>query len=124
MISKKSGILTIESILRTLLQKYRREPFVSQNSHFIKKLTSVMLATSIAMSATIIPMAAPLESDASQTQTSSAPETIYVNSYSGNQRSILFDNHWRFYLGDADNAQTPTFNDSAWTDIQLSLIHI
>lgn len=92
---------------------------MTQNNHPVKKLTSVVLATSIAMGATVVPMAAPLADDTSQTQTSSAQETIYVNSYSGNQRSMLFDSHWRFYLGDAENAQTPTFNDSAWTDVQL-----
>ena len=64
-------------------------------------------------------MAALPNSTSSQSQTTSLPETIYVNSYSGTERSRLFDSHWRFHRGEASGAEAPTFDDSSWKDVQL-----
>jgi beta-galactosidase len=35
------------------------------------------------------------------------------------RNEILFDNNWKFYLGDAKGAEKPSFNDKAWRDIDL-----
>ncbi len=35
------------------------------------------------------------------------------------QPKQLFDNNWKFYLGDAKGAENPSFNDSSWRDIDL-----
>lgn len=46
----------------------------------------------------------------SQTQMSSDPELVYVNNYSSTaQRSQNFNSNWKFYFGDAGNAQGSTF---------------
>ena len=51
------------------------------------------------------------------TQTSSAEETVYVNSYGGDSRQVDFSNHWRFNLGSGSEAVD--YNDSAWRDVDL-----
>ncbi len=35
------------------------------------------------------------------------------------RKVILFDDNWQFYLGDATNAQQPSFNDASWRNIRL-----
>ena len=70
------------------------------------------------MVATSIPVASAIATS-DDTQVESAQETIYVNSYSGNERSIDFNDHWRFYLGDASGAENVIFNDSSWSDVTL-----
>ncbi len=84
----------------------------------VKKVVCLCMAAAITVSN--LTVASALSTDASsQSQTSSLPETIYVNTYSGTERSQLFDSHWRFHRGEASGAETPTFNDSSWTDVQL-----
>ena len=56
---------------------------------------------------------------ASNTQTESEQETVYVNSYGGDERSVSFNDHWRFFLGDASGAQAVAYNDSAWDNVTL-----
>ena len=51
------------------------------------------------------------------TQTSSAQETVYVNSYGGSARQVDFNDHWRFNLGDGSAATD--YNDSSWQNIDL-----
>ncbi len=41
---------------------------------------------------------------------------VPTNTYDGARTTtVSFDAAWRFTLGDPSNAQAPTFNDSAWT---------
>lgn len=35
------------------------------------------------------------------------------------QRKMLFDNGWRFYRGDAKDAEQPSFNDALWRIVTL-----
>jgi beta-galactosidase len=44
-------------------------------------------------------------------QYTTAQEKIHVNQ--------LFDNNWKFYLGDVKGAEKPSFNDKSWRDIDL-----
>ena len=55
----------------------------------------------------------------SDVQMSSDPEAVYVNSYSGTERSENFNDNWKFYLGDASGAEEPGFNDSSWDQVNL-----
>lgn len=58
----------------------------------------------------------------SQTQMSSEPEVVYVNSYNDTTvRTQNFDSNWKFYLGEAGDAHVSSFDDSKWR--QLSLPH-
>lgn len=54
-----------------------------------------------------------------QTQISSAPETVYVNSYGAGERSVSFNDHWRFFLGEASGAEAAIYNDASWQDVNL-----
>ncbi|WP_295620551.1 Ig-like domain-containing protein, partial [uncultured Intestinimonas sp.] len=51
------------------------------------------------------------------TQTSSAEETVYVNTYGGSAREVDFNDHWRFNLGSGSAAVD--YNDSTWSDVDL-----
>ena len=83
------------------------------------KLQRILASTlAVCMVATSIPVASAIATS-DDTQVESAQETIYVNSYSGNERSIDFNDHWRFYLGDASGAENVIFNDSSWSDVTL-----
>ena len=56
----------------------------------------------------------------SQTQMSSEKEVVYVNTVNNiTERTQNFDANWKFYLGDAGNAQTSNFDDSKWRNISL-----
>ena len=57
------------------------------------------------------------ESRSTSTQTSSPEETVYVNSYGGDSRTVDFNDHWRFNLGSGSEAVD--YNDSAWRDVDL-----
>ena len=57
------------------------------------------------------------ESRSTSTQTSSPEETVYVNTYGGDSRTVDFNDHWRFNLGSGD--ADPNYNDSAWRDVDL-----
>lgn len=55
----------------------------------------------------------------SSVQMSSDPEVVYVNNYEGTTRSESFNDNWKFYLGDAEGAEDPGFNDSDWKQVNL-----
>lgn len=58
----------------------------------------------------------------SQTQMSSDPEVVYVNTYNDSTvRTQNFDSNWKFNLGDVSGANEVSFDDSKWR--QLSLPH-
>lgn len=56
----------------------------------------------------------------SQTQMSSELEVVYANNYNNtNIRTQNFDDNWKFYLGDAGDAQANAFDDSKWDNISI-----
>lgn len=55
----------------------------------------------------------------SDVQMSSDPEAVYVNNYTGTERSENFNDNWKFYLGDAAGAEAPAFDDSSWESVDL-----
>ena len=57
------------------------------------------------------------EARSTSTQTSSPEETVYVNSYGGTSRTVDFNDHWRFNLGNGSAATD--YNDSSWRDVDL-----
>lgn len=55
-----------------------------------------------------------------QTQMSSAPEISYVSNVSDpTQRTVSFNDNWKFNLGDASGAQAASFDDSSWEYVTL-----
>ncbi len=52
-------------------------------------------------------------------QTVSQPETVYVNFYGPGERSVSFNEHWRFYLGELNGAQASAYNDASWKNVDL-----
>ena len=53
-------------------------------------------------------------------QMSSEPEVVYNNTYSdATVRTQNFDSNWKFYLGDAGEAQGKEFDDSKWESISI-----
>lgn len=63
---------------------------------------------------------APALQSRSTTQMSSVPEVVYVTHVGpvGDRVRTINDN-WKFYLGDASGAQEATFDDSAWSWVDL-----
>ena len=55
--------------------------------------------------------------DANTGQAASVPETVYVNVYGTGERSVSFNDHWRFYLGELNGAQAPSYNDTYWKKV-------
>jgi beta-galactosidase len=44
---------------------------------------------------------------------------IGIKAQESNQNQQLFDDNWKFFLGDDKDAPKPSFNDKAWRDIDL-----
>ena len=42
-----------------------------------------------------------------------------INAQENTLRKQLFDNEWKFFLGEVKGAEKPTFNDISWRDIDL-----
>lgn len=56
----------------------------------------------------------------SQGQMSSEPEVVYNNTYENPAiRTQNFDSNWKFYLGDAGEAQGKEFDDSKWESVSI-----
>ncbi|MEY8428394.1 Ig-like domain-containing protein [Lachnospiraceae bacterium 46-15] len=87
----------------------------------MKKYLSGILALALAFNTgTVRPLAAGNEqAGRAVNQVASAEETVYVNSYGTGKRSVSFNEHWRFYLGDLNGAEAVAYNDAAWTDVNL-----
>ena len=87
----------------------------------LKKCLSGILALAMVLNtgATNVFAAGGTQTYAANTQTESEPETVYVNSYGLGERSVSFNDHWRFYLGDASGAEATAYNDSAWDNVTL-----
>ncbi len=90
--------------------------------NYKKYLSGVLAAAMVFNTGAVSALAAGNDAsvqEASQTQTSSTPETVYVNSYDGKERSVSFNDHWRFYLGELNGAEAVSYNDSSWDDVTL-----
>ena len=82
-----------------------------------KKLISGLLATVMCLNLVTVGVSAAGEARSTSTQTSSPEETVYVNSYGGTSRTVDFNDHWRFNLGNGSAATD--YNDSSWRDVDL-----
>ena len=99
----------------------RVQRYNNGRGHMPRRITALFLATTMTLGAAPAAFAADVRRDVSNsnTQTSSPVETVYVNAYTGEQREINFNDHWRFSLGDTPNAHLPTFNDAKWNEVTL-----
>lgn len=55
----------------------------------------------------------------SRNQAVSEPEMVYLNFYGAEERSVSFNDHWRFYLGELYGAESACYNDSLWKHVNL-----
>ena len=55
----------------------------------------------------------------SSTQIASPVETVYTNMYMGSERSMDFNSHWKFNLGDSSGAEGIAYDDSTWRNVDL-----
>lgn len=91
----------------------------------ISRVGAAALAAMLTMQGAVMPVSAfegqPVTVNAdSQTQMSSTPEVVYLNSYgSSGERSRNFDSNWKFYYGDASDAQAAGYDDSKWRQVSL-----
>lgn len=87
-----------------------------------KYLSGVLAAALVLNTGAISVLAAGVDKvvkKTAQTQTSSTPETVYVNYYDGSERSVSFNEHWKFHLGELNGAETVAYNDSSWDSVTL-----
>lgn len=98
------------------MQKKRYHKVQGEKS---QRLTAFLLATTLTIGTAPMALAAQQQDILNGTQISSLTETAYVNAYTNTERMMNFNDHWRFYLGDVAGAQSPTFNDASWKDVNL-----
>lgn len=88
----------------------------------LKKMMSLCLAMAVIVNTGSVSAMAQQSGGAKAAETdqiTSAPETVYVNSYGAGERSVSFNDHWRFYLGDLNGAEAPVYNDASWKNVDL-----
>ena len=77
-------------------------------------LSLVMAVSSVPGPAYAAPLVTLFSSAEDDTQMVSDAETVFVNFYDGSVRSQDFNSNWKFFLGNAGNAQEVNFDDSKW----------
>lgn len=82
-------------------------------------LSLAMTVTSVPGAAFGAPLVTVFSLDGEDTQMVSDPETVFINSYDGAVRSQDFNSNWKFFLGEAGNAQDANFDDSKWRSVNL-----
>lgn len=89
----------------------------------LKRITAAALAFAVTASGSAVPSVVQAQSllvrTQSETQMASDKEAVYVNTYSASARELDFDENWKFYLGDASGADSTTYDDSSWEDVNL-----
>lgn len=93
----------------------------AMNQMNAKKCLSGMLVLAMVLNtgALDVSAAGPQKTEEPVTQIVSDPETVYVNAYDAGERSMSFNDHWRFYLGELNGAEAVMYNDSAWKNVDL-----
>lgn len=86
-----------------------------------KRILSSVLAMAMVFQAGTANVSAAALPKAAETATQvvSQPETVYVNAYGTEERSVLFNDNWRFYLGELNGAEAVVYNDSSWKHVDL-----
>lgn len=87
-------------------------------------LCFAMVLTSMPVNALAAPELSPNEiaqrlNPRTESQITSDPEDVLLNSYETAERKILFDDNWKFNLGEAEGADKAVFNDSSWRTLDL-----
>ena len=87
----------------------------------VKKCLSGVLALAMVLNTGAFQVSAAETAKAadSMTQVASEPETVYVNAYDAGERSVSFNDNWRFCLGELNGAEAIAYNDSAWKNVNL-----
>ena len=82
-------------------------------------MSLVMAVSSVPGPAYGAPLVTLFSSEEDDTQMVSDAETVFVNFYDGSVRSQDFNSNWKFFLGNAGNAQEVNFDDSKWKAVSL-----
>lgn len=82
--------------------------------NWCSRVGKLILAASMCMGAISVPILAN-----QPRATVSEPEDVYVDIIASGERSALFNDNWKFYRGDMDNAASPSLNDSSWESVDL-----
>ena len=80
---------------------------------YIKRFIAVILAIAVGFS--MMPMQ---KIQAVSSVIFSEEQEIAIGSY-GSERSVLFNDGWKFYLGKLDSAKDPEYNDASWMQVTL-----
>lgn len=80
------------------------------------KLTAAALIVSLCIPATYI---RPSAAESTDGVLFTEPEKVSVDGSLSNSRNSLFNEGWKFYLGDPGTAQNVDFNDNAWKNISI-----
>lgn len=80
-----------------------------------RRLLALLLASTIAMGSFTGALALTDE----DVKDSTAAQSNVAEDATEMDRQILFNDDWKFYLGDASGAQEKNFNDSSWRDVTL-----
>ena len=84
------------------------------------RIAAAAMAMVMTVSSVNMPSVVRAENAASQNQMTSEQEIVYANVYGqSTERSQNFDDNWKFYLGDAADAQVNSFDDSKWRQVNL-----
>lgn len=93
-----------------------------KNRHWIGRFGAGLLGTAMALNAvpmqTLLPVAAE-ETPAASNQMVSAPEIVPVDVVAATERTVLFNENWKFSLSDPSGAQNSSFDDSKWNQVTL-----
>ena len=87
-------------------------------------LSLVMAVSSVPGPAYAAPLVTLFSSAEDDTQMVSDAETVFVNFYDGSVRSQDFNSNWKFFLGNAGNAQEVNFDDSKWRAVSRITLQI
>lgn len=92
-------------------------------SHWASRTGAALIAAAMVVQNTPWPAAVHAqEGETVQTrsnQAASPVQTVLVNVYDGSERSADFNQGWKFTLSDASGAQSQTFDDSKWENLNL-----
>ena len=86
---------------------------------FIKALMVSCLSVVLMLSNINVFATSALQDPKNSNQMVSPTETVGVNLYEFGERTQLFNDNWKFNLGESENAQNIIFDDSAWRSLNL-----
>lgn len=85
----------------------------------MKKIASLLLSGLFVSSLVLSSLGRTSVSAEGTAQTSSPVQEFEINHYDVAQTQLNFDDHWKFFLGEAQGAEQVAFQDGSWQNISL-----